>query len=141
MTALLLCCTGCRQAKPESEFYRRGGKPIARCKDCERARIRDAKEAQRQAVGDEAYRAAEAERQRDRRERTDRAYERACNRATAVLRERHRSEFDRLVARIAVSNGVGRAVAYKRAEQALIGDHRGEYRTLVSEQREVRRVS
>lgn len=66
-------CFRCKESLPDEEF--RG--PWNECKDCNRADT--------------------LARMRARRARTNNAYDKARNAATAELRERHREEFDRLL--------------------------------------------
>jgi len=99
-------CTKCDQAKPLSEFHKdprtRDGLRTL-CKDCAIENTRESQARRRQAMGDEQWRAHQAELRRRSRSKpevrarsrlSDAAYDAAMNR----LRDLHRDQFDALLA-------------------------------------------
>lgn len=97
-------CRTCGDVKPLSEFHRstshRSGYRND-CKDCAKAKVYENQAEWRALLGDEAYnrrkRVITANSRRRTGNASGRAYGRAQSLAVAVLRERHRKEYDHLL--------------------------------------------
>jgi hypothetical protein len=97
-------CSKCGETKPLIEFYaKKGGRGglASACKQCELAAVVAGKQRRREQMGEEAWLAHQRGIVRRHRDRTgsarDRAYAVAYTKALAVLRDRHRAEFEHLL--------------------------------------------
>jgi hypothetical protein len=106
-------CRDCGEVKPASQFYaaktNRDGLN-SYCKPCDIDHRRRRVEQLKAAMGEEAYNAQQAERQRNRRKdpevrKRDRRANRRVQVALAELRERHRPEYEAILARLAYEDG------------------------------------
>jgi hypothetical protein len=95
-------CTACGEEKPGSEFYRNGSRGLhGSCKECHKRQVREYQAAERERMGEEAWRTHQAEivrRSRAKHPGVNRLQVAAYNAAAAEVRERHRAEFDAIYA-------------------------------------------
>lgn len=98
-------CTTCGETKNVSEFYRNKQATdglTSQCKPCHNASVKASRERRRAAMGDEAWAALMATRQRARRSDPDKRakdaqHGQAVNAAMARLRDLHRDEYEHLL--------------------------------------------
>ena len=107
-------CRDCDEVKPASQFYTsrkmRDGL-TSYCKPCTIEQQRQRVQRIKAEVGEEAYNALRAQRQRNRRKdpevmKRDRRANKRVDLALAELRERHRPEYEAILARLAYEDGV-----------------------------------